>query len=318
MRALVIGAGGMFGGMVARELLRRGHVVRAVQRPGGSVVSIAGAEIVTASALDASALLAAAQGCDAIVFGFHIPYGTWEDGAVRAAEITAEVAAKVGATVLFPGNVYGLGPDFSMPLAEDAPRKAPTRMGEIRNEMEAALRAACERGARAIVLRAGDFIAPSASNSWLTMMTSRAIKGGAILAPAPDGVPHAWAYLLDVVAAGVDLLEKRQSFAPYEEFHFEGYTLTQEAMLEAVRHTLGDPTRKVRKMPWWLLRMIAPLSPMLRAVLDMSYLWRVPLRLDGSKLRRALPELRVTPLGQALQATLGQPAKCLRIEQARA
>lgn len=305
MKVLVIGASGMFGDQMARELLRRGHSVRAVQRPGGTPLAERGFDVVTADALDERSMVAAAVGCDAIVFGFHVPYHRWHRSAERAAQAAAAASAATGASVLFPGNVYGLGPDFSAPLQEDAPRTALCALGAIRNRMEESLRQACDRGGRAIVLRAGDYIGPDTPNSWLTTMTVRARKGGPIFVPAPDGVPHAWAYLPDVVRAGVDLLERRATLAAFEEVNFEGYVLPQEAMVSAVREALGDPERPVRRVPWGLVRMVGLIVPLVGKVVQMSYLWRVPLRLDGRKLRRLLPDFEMTPLPLALRASLG-------------
>src|SRR5690242_15547569 len=109
MDALVIGAAGGFGGNVGRELQRRGHHVRALMRPGGRMPDLRGAEIVEGDALDAASLAHAARGTDVIVWGFHLPYSKWVPGAIEAAHVTADVAVREGATVLFPGNVYGLG-----------------------------------------------------------------------------------------------------------------------------------------------------------------------------------------------------------------
>src|SRR5437867_2768177 len=89
MKTLVIGAAGGFGGTVARELVRRGHDVRALVRPGGRIPVVAGAELVEADALDAEAVGKAARGVDAIVWGFHLPYEKWEPAAIDAARVTA-------------------------------------------------------------------------------------------------------------------------------------------------------------------------------------------------------------------------------------
>jgi hypothetical protein len=57
-------------------------------------------------------------------------------------------------------------------------------------------------------------------------------------------------------------------------------------------------------MPWRALRLAAPFWPMGREVLEMRYLWETPHRIDGARLRAALPELRETPLEAALRAAV--------------
>lgn len=312
MKALVIGAAGGFGGGVARELLRRGHEVRALARPGGRVPELEGAEIVEGDALDAGAMDRAATGMDAIVWGFHLPYTRWVPGAVASARITADVAARHGATVLFPGNLYGLGSGFEGKADESVAQKPRSRLGEIRREIESIFEEATHRGARVIVLRSGDYVGPRLDNSWLSLMTSRTKTGGKILDPAKPGVPHAWAYLPDVVRAGALLLEKRRDLAAFELFHFEGYSVDSAGLVGAVRRALGDDARGVRPVPWWLLRAAAPFSGMVRHILDVRYLWDEPVLLDGAKLRRTLgghADFTVTPLDEAVAGALGLPAR---------
>ncbi|MGD8861793.1 MAG: NAD(P)H-binding protein [Myxococcales bacterium] len=312
MRALVIGASGGFGGHVGRELAARGHEVWALQRPGGRRPAIDGATRIEGDALDLDAVRRAARGMDAIVFGFHVPFPQWDPTAIEATRVTATVAAETSATVLFPGNVFGLGPDFAEPLAEDCGREAVCRKGHLRNRMEDILQDATRRGARAIVLRAGDYIAAGVDNNWLGEMARRALQGGPIVDPGEPGVPHCWAYLPDVARAGVDLLERRADLAPFEVVHFEGYTVTQDVIIAAIRHTLGDPRRRVTKLPWFLLPIAGVISPLMRELREMRYLWTEPVRLDGGKLRRLLPGFQVTPLQAAVDAALGARASAPR------
>jgi len=304
MKTLVIGAAGGFGGTVARELVRRGHAVRALVRPGGRKPELDRAELVVGDAFDRDAVGNAARGVDAIVWGFHLPYPKWVPGALDSARITGEVAAREHATVLFPGNLYGLGSDHPAAIAEDAPFRSRSRLGDIRNEIEAIFEKSTSDGARTIVLRAGDYLGPEAHNTWLELMTSRAIRGGRILDPGKRGVPHAWAYLPDVARAGVDLLERRAELVPFERFHFEGYSVDSTRMIDAVRRALGDRSRKTWRFPWPLVRLAAPFSKTLRLALEVRYLWDEPVVLDGRKLYVTLPAFRTTPLDDAVARTL--------------
>jgi nucleoside-diphosphate-sugar epimerase len=303
MDVVVIGAAGGFGGNVGRELERRGHRVRALVRPGGRTPDLRAADLVEGDALDPVAIAHAARGTDAVVWGFHLPYSKWVPAAIEAARVTAEVAASERATVLFPGNVYGLGPSLA-PLDETAPHEARTRLGEIRNEIESIFEHATVHGAQVLILRAGDYFGPEAHNTWLEFLTSRALRGGRILDPGGHGVPHAWAYLPDVARAGVDLLERRETLAPFDVFHFAGYHVDSSSMMDEVRHVLGDPSRRTWPFPWGLMRAASPFSKMLRLTSDMRYLWNEQVVLDGAKLRATLPDFRTTDLREALTATL--------------
>jgi len=54
-----------------------------------------------------------------------------------SARIVAGVAADTELLVVFPGNVYGIGPDFNAPLDEKAPHQPPSKKGGLRNRIEA-------------------------------------------------------------------------------------------------------------------------------------------------------------------------------------
>lgn len=311
LKVLIIGASGNFGGAVARELLGRGHQVTALVRPAGrDLASRDGAlgslQRAEGDVLDATAVARAARGQDVIVHAFNAPYTQWDRVAEPALQNVLAAAQAEGATVLFPGNVYGLGKDFDAPLGEESPREAPTRLGELRNRLERVLQeAASERGVRSIVLRAGDYFGPGASNTWFDQWVRRAPKGGPLIDPGESGVPHAWAYLPDLAHAAVDLLEQREGLQRYEEVNFAGHTLTSIELLAGLREALGDAQRPIKSFPWWALKLVSPFWPMGRELLRMRYLWQQPVLLDDGKLQRLLgPDLQTTPLVAALQKTL--------------
>ncbi len=57
---------------------------------------------------------------------------------------------------------------------------------------------------------------------------------------------------------------------------------------------------KVTRMPWPLVRAAGLFSPLMREVAEMAYLWKVPHRIDGSKLALVLPDLRMTSVDEVM------------------
>jgi nucleoside-diphosphate-sugar epimerase len=139
-------------------------------------------------------------------------------------------------------------------------------------------------------------------------MTRKALRGGALLDPGAAGVPHEWAYLPDVACAAAQLLERREELAPSETFHFSSHQLSSAEIVKAVLGALGS--RSVRRMPWRILRWLSPFAPMLRELVEMKYLWDLPVLLDDQKLQRFLGRVQRTPLDRAVRAALGvEPAR---------
>lgn len=66
----------------------------------------------------------------------------------------------------------------------------------------------------------------------------------------------------------------------------------------------------VKSFPWWLVKMAAPFNATLREMVEMHYLWRLPVRLRNDKLVDFLGAEPHTPLDSAVYQTL-QGLGCL-------
>ncbi len=309
--ALVIGATGSFGGHASCALIKRGWRIRALARDPKAATAKAGPrmpiEWVKGDAMNPADVAAGAQGARLIVHGANPPgYRNWRGLAVPMLQSTIAAAIANGARIVFPGNVYNFAPDAGPLIAEDAPQAPVTRKGAIRVEMEAMLREASKDGARVLIVRAGDFFGPAAPNSGLTWLTRR--RAGAVRAvysPGPVEVGHAWAYLPDLARAVARLADREAELADFAVFHFAGHWLARgDDMAGAIRRVTGRPALPVRPFPYPLVIALSPFVETFRELLEMRYLWRRPIGLDGSKLAAFLGAVPATSLDTAVAATL--------------
>jgi nucleoside-diphosphate-sugar epimerase len=112
----------------------------------------------------------------------------------------------------------------------------------------------------------------------------------------------------------VRLIESERPMSAYEVFHFRGHWLERGVeMAEAVCRASGISNRRIKPFPWWVIKMAAPFVNACHEMLEMRYLWRVPLQLDNSKLRAHIGAETHTSLRHALAATLdGRPRRRLQ------
>ncbi|WP_246722888.1 NAD-dependent epimerase/dehydratase family protein [Aureimonas sp. OT7] len=307
-KALVMGATGGIGGEVARALLARGWDVHALHRdPKRASASNPDLYWTKGDAMERSAVTRAAEGMSVIVHAVNPPgYRNWAGLVLPMLDNTIAAAKVNDARVLLPGTVYNYGPDAGEAVDEDAPQNPITRKGAIRVEMERRLKQASREGAKALVVRAGDFFGPHSGNSWLAqgMVPTRGpVKR--VFNPARTGVGHAWAYLPDLAETMVRVLERRHELPDFDIFHFGGaWVEDNRTFAEAIRLAAGRPVAPIYPFPWALVHAAAPFNETAREMREMIYLWRRPLRLLDGKLRGFLRDVPATPLADALQITL--------------
>ncbi|MFC0135792.1 hypothetical protein CR105_00545 [Massilia eurypsychrophila] len=307
--ALVLGANGGIGGEVARQLLIAGWQVKALSRKPAADNAAGAISWLQGDAMIAGDVLAAARGCELIVHAVNpAGYRNWGGQVLPMLRNTIAAAEASGALVLLPGTVYNYGPDVALAASEDAPQNPATQKGKLRAQMEAELEAYCQRGGRALVVRAGDYFGPQSGNSWFAqglVKPGRPVTG--IANPGLPGVGHQWAYLPDVAAAMVALVERHGTLEPFARFHFGGHwdadgsAIGRAVQRVAARHGLHA---SLNTFPWWLVRLAGPFNETLRELYDMRYLWRQPFRLDNAKLLAELGAEPHTPLDVAVERTL--------------
>lgn len=311
--ALILGITGTVGAEVARQLQARGWHVRALHRNPESVQGsfrdiLSGIEWRRGDAMQRQDVLDAAKGATLILHGVNPPgYHNWAGLVLPMIDNTIAAARASGARIVLPGTVYNFGDDAFPVLREDSPQQPATRKGAIRVELERRLELAAKDGVRCLIVRAGDFFGPgSSANSWFRAGLITPDKPlTSVQYPGNDGVGHQWAYVPDVAETMVRLVELGEELPDFARYHMLGHWDDNGCkMIEAIRRASGKPDLKVRRMPWWLLRLVAPFNETLRELMEMRYLWQQPVRMDNARLVGLLGEEPHTPWDVALKTTL--------------
>lgn len=307
---LILGANGRFGRVAVHAFAEAGWQVIAQARkplvdPGGGRVRFLGLAVT-----QQDAIVAASAGAAVIVNAMNPLYTRWNTEALPLNANAIAIARALDATLMLPGNVYNYGSPIPAAIDEATPQRPTNRKGEIRCAMETAMRTGVPRS---IVVRAGDFFGGPGAGSWMDQAIVKNLSRGKIVYPGPRNLQHAWAFLPDLARAFVLLAQTRAKLGPHESFHFPGHTVSGDALVAAITAAarrggiLSATTRPVVKgIPWTLLRIAGIVSPMLRELASMSYLWRQPHRLCGDKLKRVIGDIPHTPLEAALGSALAE------------
>ena len=304
-RVIILGAAGRFGQAAAGAFKNDGWQVTSVTRSAPSKAGSENEKCVVCNVMDRNALVEACIGQDVIVNAINPPYADW---AALLPGITDNVlaAARVsGATVCIPGNVYVYGNPIPEVMRETTSHQGNTKKGRLRLEMEQSYRHQASKGIQTIILRGGDFIDGRDTGNWFESHITRSAAKGKITYPGPANINHAWAYLPDMARAIVELANIREELGTFEEFGFEGFTLTGADIARFAEQASGRKIR-IAGFPWTAVRIMAMFSRNIREVMEMRYLWQQPHRIDGSKLRAHLSQFEPTPADVAIGKALAR------------
>lgn len=314
---LILGARGRLGLAAARAFAQVGWHVLAQVRPGAAraaLPAIPGVWWMPVAVGDTAALAAQADGAQVVVHALNPAYThkAWREEAPALMEAAITITRQLRATLMLPGNVYNFGEGMPPVLREDTPQAATGFMGRMRVQLEQRLQAAAQAGElRAVVLRAGDFFG-SGTGSWLDLAIAKDLPRGRITWPGPLDVATPWAYLPDLARTFVRVAQERDRLAPFECLHFAGYPVSAQQWLHPLAAIAAEQgwlprsgALRVGRMPWPLLRVAGLVAPTLGALAAMRYLWRMPHRLDNTRLRGIIGEEPHTPFDQAVRQSLG-------------
>ncbi len=303
--ALVLGATGSFGSVMAAELAAKGWHVRALQRDpvdAKKQLPELPVEWVAGDAMQANDVAKAAENASLIVHAVNPPhYQRWRELALPMLENSIAAAREQNARLVLPGVVYNYGPDAGELVADSAPQNPLTRKGQVRVEMENLL---AESGVRVLIVRAGDFFGGRGMSAWFQYIFKAGKPLRSMMYLGRHDIVHEWAYLPDMVRAIVQLLAHEQELQRFERFNFSGYQLTGDQFIAAVRTVSGRADLPVRHLPWFLIKIAALFASMPRELLEMRYLWQRPLLMDGTRLDAMLGDFERTPMLDALRNSL--------------
>ena len=297
----VIFGTGPLGKWTARELIKRGHRVRLINRSGRASALPETAEVVKGDAYDPAQTTEFTRGASAIYQCAQPAYHPWADNFPRMQAAILAAAVANGAKLIAAENLYVYGDTHGQPMREDMPYNAHTKKGRIRQAMTEALFAAHQSGqVRAASVRGSDFFGPDDS-----------IYAENIFVPALHGKPvnalgnldqaHSFTYTADFGAALA--IAGTNDAALGRAWHVPSAPpITQRALVKLIEQEIGKPVRTSLGTPF-IVRALGLFNPTLREIVEMMYEFTQPFVMDSSAFTATFG-LRATPQHEQIRNTL--------------
>ena len=292
---------GPVGRAIIDELVSRGLPVRAVARRLPPDLP-PGVDFAEADLTDARATRAALNGTAVVYHAASAPYDRWPELLPPLMTTLIDASAATGARVVYADNLYAYGPVDTV-LTEDVPYRATGPNGRVRAALAVRLMDAHAQGRlRATIGRASDYYGPRGLQSIAgERLFPPALAGKAAQLLGNPDVPHTLTFLPDFARGLVTLGTQEAAFG--QAWHVpSAETLTMREFASLVFRAAGQPPR-LQVLPPLLLRLLAVVSPTMRAVREQQYQREAPWLVDHSKFAAAFG-VEVTPHNEAVARTL--------------
>jgi len=305
----LVGAAGAVGQSVARALVARGKPFRVIGRSAGALEAsfrgLPGVERATWNPEDPGSVRAAVRGLDTLVYLVGVPYHRFDQHPVVMRQTLAGAIAEGAQRLVLVGTVYPYGSPRTTPVTEDHPREPHTFKGRMRKAQEDLLFEADAAGRiRGTILRLPDFYGPGIEKSFLHDAFVAALQGRTANLIGPIDTPHEFVFIPDVGPVLLDLADRPEAYGRW--WHLGGAgTVTQRDFVTQVFAAVGRKP-KLRVAGKTTLRLMGLFNPMMRELVEMSYLHTSPVVLDDSALQKLLGPVRKTSYEQGIRKTLDQ------------
>jgi nucleoside-diphosphate-sugar epimerase len=299
---VVVGGAGGTGRALLDELLRRGDQVRAIgrHRPADLPREV---EWVTADVRERAHARSALAGAAVVYHAAQPPYTRWPAEFPALTASIADAAESEGAKLVLADNLYAYGPGAS-PLSERTPERATDRKGVVRRQMVEDLLARHASGRLEVAIgRSPSYFGPRGTGTALgERVFGAAVAGKPVRWIGRLDMPHSTIFLPDL-AAGLATLGAR-SDASGKVWHLPSQPpLTGRQFCEAVV-AAADSRSTIAADRIGVLRLVGLVVPFVREVAAVGYQHSEPFVTDSSAFQTAFGDVRVTPLEQAIAASV--------------
>jgi nucleoside-diphosphate-sugar epimerase len=297
----VLGATGGVGSAVVAELSKRGLPVRVVERSK----SVPGFQVIKADLLDADQARNAIEGSAFVYLCVGLAYDikVWQRDWPVVMQNVTEACVATGAVLIFLDNVYMYGPaPLAVPFDEGHEQQPDTRKGKLRKALADNLMHQFASGKlKGLIGRAADFYGPGAPNSFFYIsMLERMLKGKAPQSIAKEGVPHTYAYNMDLGRALVALANDERTFG--QVWHLPvGEPLTMGDIATLLNKELGTDF-KLTYLSGFMMKVLALFVSPIREVSEMLYQFNQHYIMSFEKFKKHFPDFKVTSNEEGVKA----------------
>ncbi|ANS74782.1 epimerase [Paenibacillus yonginensis] len=309
-KAIVLGATGGTGSAITAELIRRnietiafGRSERKLKQLHLTLNASPLLSLAVGDAFDAESIIQAAQSADVIIHCVAVPYNEMIQSQLPLGETVLTAASALGKKLVIIDGIYPYGKAITPRVSETHPKQPHTRKGQTKLAFEQLVFSPRWQNLSRMIVRLPDYYGPTANKSSYLGMTMEAIAAGRpAMFVGSLKVPREYIYLPDAAYMIAELAACEEAYN--EEWNLPGSgIITGHELVRLARQAAGmsKPVLPLNKL---LLRMSGWFDPVVGEIVEMYYLTKTPVILDGSKYTSRIGPLKATPYQTGIPETI--------------
>ena len=298
----ILGAGGVIGNELMRELSTRVDRVRLVCRrpsPPGPRIEARAVDL-----LDARQVAEAVEGSTVAYLVAGLPYlaAAWEAQWPVVLDNAIEACKRHGVRLVFLDNLYLYG-SIDGAITENTPLNPCSRKGEVRAKLAEKLESEMATGElEAVIARGADFFGPGAVNGYLHPLVFEMLSDGKKAGwLGRDDVAHSFLFTPDAGRALAELGNTPEAFGQTWLLPCDPNPPTGREFIRVAAEAFGVRRPSHRCLGRTLLRIAGILHPQSRETIEMLYQHTEPYVVDSGKFDRKF--FAATPWPEGVRAT---------------
>lgn len=309
-KAIVVGATGGTGAVVAEELISRGVKTIAFGRSRQKLERLAAQlgnpdrlSLAVGDAFRSRDIAAASEGADVLFHCANVPYNEMAGKLIPLGESVMEAADRRSLKVVAVDGIYPYGRRQADNVTEDHPKQPHTQKGKTRLAFERMLFSDRWSGVQTMIVRLPDYYGPTANQASYLGSTLEAIAAGK---PAffigNMRVPRENVYLPDAAKMIVELAGRDDAYG--QNWHIPGAGVISGREIVRIARQASGHTKPVIPLGRIGLSLLGIFVPVMKEVVEMLYLTEEPLILSGEKYERLIGPIPATKFEEGIAATI--------------
>jgi len=303
-RVLVLGATGGTGSAIVQELLNKhlqvvvfGRSLKKLKQRWPSASDWRVGDV-----FDYQSIVAAGKDCGTIFQCAAIPYHLTASQQLPLGKSVMQAAQILKSRVVFIDGIYAYGAALGRPVRETDALKPVSKKGAIKRDLAELIFSQQYRDVAVALMRLPDYYGPTArKSSYLGMTLIGIAKHQPTIFIGQQSVEREFVYLPDAAKMIVQLADKVSAY--HQAWNIPGQKITGRELVRLAKQTAGSraPVMSLTKPLLWLCGWF---DADIREIVEMYYLTKWPVFLDGEKFRETIGPVVATPFSVGIAQTI--------------